>query len=105
LLTLSAPTLSGWRVAEHERASDSLSTPFTDSEPQVTVSHSSEHPYYVQIHRDGDVGPEADLRLIVDFHFFGEQDVKDYYRVYFGPAEQEAIPKGWVSGITDSYGH
>jgi hypothetical protein len=42
--------------------------------------------------------------LIVDVRFFGKQDIKEYNRVYFGPADEEAIPKGWVPGITDSYG-
>lgn len=42
--------------------------------------------------------------MIVDLRFFGKQDIKDYNRVYFGPADEEAIPKGWTPGITDSYG-
>jgi len=42
--------------------------------------------------------------LIVDVRFFGKQDIKDYNRVYFGPADEDNIPQGWVPGITDSYG-
>lgn len=98
------------KVAEHHRMNptDPLPIPFTDPEPQVTVPYSSEFPWHVQIHRDafsyGDVGPKADPRLIVDLRWFGKQDIKEYNRVYFGPADEEAIPKGWVPGITDSYG-
>jgi len=108
LSTRFARTLGGPKKSPNTTGRTLRTHPFTDPEPQVTVPYSSEYPWHVQIHRDafsyGDVGPKADPRLIVDLRWFGKQDIKEYNRVYFGPADEEAIPKGWVPGITDSYG-
>jgi len=82
--------------------------PFDDLEPQVYIPYTPNSPWHVQIHRDafsyGDVGPQADPRLIVDLRFFGRSETKPENRVYFGPMSSNETMTEWKGGDTDIYG-
>lgn len=89
----------GWKekMAKHRKkfGEDSLSLPFDDPDPQITIPVHDLHPWHIQIHRDvfahGAVPPAIDKRTIVDLRFFGlmepresnyvtfDKDIKDAY--------------------------
>ena len=72
------------------------------------IGYNSEDKYHVQIHRDafsyGDVGPRADPRVILDFRFFGKQDISPDNYVGFSEDIKDPRTGDWRPGVTDKYG-
>ena len=87
---------------------DPLPIPFSDPEPQLMIGYNDEEKYHVQIHRDsfsyGDVGPRADPRVILDFRFFGKQDISRDNYVAFSEDIADPYTNEWRPGVTDKCG-
>ena len=66
----------------------------SDSEPQVRLRFTKEHPWHAQIHRDafsyGAVAENIDTRLIVDFRFFGYTEPRKENRIVFQKHYEDA---------------
>lgn len=72
------------------------------------IGYNDKDKYHVQIHRDafsyGDIGPRADPRVILDFRFFGKQDISEDNYVAFSEDIVDPVTNEWRPGVTDKYG-